>query len=49
MNKDESNNSNLPKERSIKSNDTNDFKLGVFLMKVTRNINSQDILKELSY
>ena len=49
MDKDESDDSNLPKEGSIKSNNTNDFELGVFLIEVTRNINSQDILKELSY
>ena len=40
MNKNKSNNPNLPKESSIKSNNTNDFKLGVFLIEVTRNINS---------
>ena len=45
----ESDDPDLPEEGSIKSNDIDDLELGVFLTEVTRNINSQDILKELSY
>ena len=46
---DESDDPDPPEESSTKSNDTNDFEPGVFLIEVAGNINSQDILKELSY
>ena len=36
----ESNDPDLPKESSIKSNNIDNLELGVFLIEVTRNINS---------
>ena len=45
----ESDDPDPPEEGSIESNNTDDLELGVFLIEVAGNINSQDILKELSY